>query len=321
MNSLEQIARQLEEHNNYLLVGHAIPDGDCIGSLLALYQGLQVMGKEVRMLLQHPIPAIYGYLPGFEMIELPEKMDAFNGIAVFLDCSDQERVDQQALKVLSSPRFTINLDHHQSNNHFADFNYVDSQAAATAEIIYTLLQELKVEITPGIAAALYAGIIMDTGSFLNGNTTPASMSIAADLISKGADVNQARINLFESKPWQEIMLLRVCLQHMEMSEDGKIASITLAYEDLAAIGATAFFPEGIINYTRMIAGVEVGLLFRETEPGQVKIGFRSKDNVNVAALAAKFDGGGHKQAAGARRQGKLDEVKAMVIQGVKDVIG
>lgn len=321
MNSLGEIVSQLNEHDNYLLVGHAIPDGDCIGSLSGLYQGLQALGKKVRILLQDPAPVIYGYLPGVEIIESPEELGAFDGVVVFLDCSDEERVGERARKVLNGRRLSINLDHHQGNSLFAEYNYVDEQAAAAAEIIYHLLRELKVDITAGMASALFAGIVMDTGSFLNGNTTPESMRIAAGLIAQGANVNQARINLFESKTWSEILLLRMCLQHLETSEDGKIAWITLPYEDLAAIGATAFFPEGLINYTRMIEGVEVGLLFRETEPGQVKIGFRSKMNVNVAAIAGQFDGGGHKQAAGGRQQGSLDEVRARVIQSVRDVIG
>ncbi len=321
MNSLGEIAKEIKQHNSYLLVGHAIPDGDCIGSLSGLYQGLEALGKEVRIMLQNPAPVIYGYLPGVEIIESPEMLGAFNGIVIFVDCSDEERVGEQARKVLTGRQFSINLDHHQGNSLFAEYNYVDEQAAAAAEIVYHLLRELKVDITAGIASGIFAGIVMDTGSFLNGNTTSESMRIAADLIALGADVNQARINLFESKTWPEILLLRICLQYLEISEDGKIAWITLPYEDLAMIGATAFFPEGLINYARMIEGVEVGLLFRETEPGQVKIGFRSKMNVNVAAIAGHFGGGGHKQAAGARQQGKLDEVKTRVIQSVRDVIG
>lgn len=321
MNSLERIAGLLAEEDNYLLVGHAIPDGDCIGSILGLYQGLQAMGRELRILLQDPAPAIYSYLPFIDRIETQEQLKDFNGVAVFLDCSDEERVGEDALKVLSNCRLTINIDHHQSNTYFADYNYVDAGAAAAAEIIYQLLLELKVKITPGIANALYAGIIMDTGSFLNGNTTPKVMRITADLLAQGADANLARIRLFESKTWQEILLLRLALQKMELSEDGKIAWINLNYEELSAIGATAFCPEGIINYTRMIEGVEVGLLFREIEPGQIKIGLRSKRDIDVAALAAKFNGGGHKQAAGARQQGDLSEIQIRVIQSVKDVIG
>ena len=321
MNSLAEIARQLEKDNNYLLVGHVIPDGDCVGSLLGLYQGLCAMGKKAGILLQDPVPALYGYLPHAHIIQSPGQLAVFNGVAVFLDCSDEERVGEQSLEVLTHSKSSINIDHHLSNNLFADFNYVDAQAAATAEIIYHLLLELKVEITPGIANALYAGIIMDTGSFLNGNTTTASMCISADLIAKGANVNQARINLFESKTWGEIRLMQLALQNMEISEDGKIAWITLPLADLTAIDAADFFPEGIINYTRMIKGVEVGLLFRETENEEVKIGFRSKMNVNVAAIAEQFNGGGHKQAAGARQQGNIAEVSSRVIQSVKDVIG
>lgn len=321
MNSLKEIAEQLKLNNDMILVGHAVPDGDCVGSILALYQGLQDKGKRVRVLLQDPAPQTYNYLEGIKQIESPLQVEGFKGTAVFLDCSDPERAGENSLQVLKNRSSTINIDHHRSNTYFADYNYVDWQAAATAEIVYQLLLKMKIEITADIANALYAGIIMDTGSFLNGNTTSQSMRISADLMDKGADVNAARVNLFESKLREETLLLQLGLQTLSFSEDGKIAWMLLPYEAVKGINALDLFPEGIINYTRMIKGVEVGLLFRETEPGQVKIGFRSKEQVDVASLAAEFGGGGHRQAAGARQGGSLNEVSQKVVARVKDVIG
>ncbi|MGE5390025.1 MAG: DHH family phosphoesterase, partial [Deltaproteobacteria bacterium] len=215
---------------------------------------------------------------------------------------------------------TFNLDHHRGNPQFGNYNYVDVDAAATAEIIYELLVALQVPVTPDIAQALFAGIVMDTGNFLNGNTTAKSLRIAADLIDSGVNIDHSRINLFESKPRAEVALMARALDNLEISSDGTMAWISLSYEEVAEAGALELYPETLINYTRMIDGVEVGMLFREIRPGTVKVGFRSKGKVDVASLASQFGGGGHLQAAGARQNGSLSEVIGRVLEVVKDVM-
>lgn len=271
------------------------------------------------MVLQDKVPSIYHYLHYSDEIRVIQQ-PVEGQIIIFLDCSDPQRVGQTALTMLPAGEFTINIDHHETNEYFAAYNFVDSKAAATAEIIYALLKVMKAEVTPEIANALYAGMVMDTGSFKYSNTTSHTLNIAAELLANGVDKNAARINLFESKSREEVLLLRLALQSIDFSEDGKIAWMILPYKETADLDALDLHPEGIINYTRMIEGVEVGLLFRETSPGQIKIGFRSKNQIDVAALAGEFNGGGHKQAAGARMEGTLEEVKNMVITKVRDVL-
>ncbi|MDD2585209.1 MAG: bifunctional oligoribonuclease/PAP phosphatase NrnA [Syntrophomonadaceae bacterium] len=320
MNSIAEIADQLTKRGKFTLTGHAIPDGDCIGSLLALYMFLKQLQKDVQVVLQDPLPPQYQYLNCADQVKLPEQLSGSLGTVIFLDCSDEQRVGEHLVDKLVENQGTINIDHHATNEFFGDYNYVNPVAAATAEIIYNILQELNANITPEMADALYAGIIMDTGKFLNTNTTAETMKIAGGLLDKGADVDKARIQLFESKLWGEMLVLRQGLQNLEISDDGKYAWIKLTYQEVKDIGGLDLHPEGIINYTRMIKGVEVGVLFRETSPGVVKIGFRSRGKVDVAALAKGFGGGGHKLAAGASRQGNLEEVCNMVIDVVKDVI-
>ena len=319
MNQLQEIAAQLLKHNYLILTGHAIPDGDCIGSMLGLHCALQNLGKKVEMILEDPVPAIYHYLPHWEDIRPPVISERHGFAAVYLDCSDQCRVSEEVRLVLQNAAVTINIDHHRDNSRFGDYYYVNPEAAATAEIIYELLHIMQIPIGQDVANCLYAGIIMDTGRFMNSNTTSLTMKVASELLQKGASVDLARNNLFESKPLAEVLLLKHALGHLTLSEDGKIAAMWLTLEEVKQAGAMDYHPEGIINYARMIAGVEVGLLFREVGIDQVKVGFRSRGRVDVASLAREFGGGGHRLAAGASFTGSLESVIALVLDRVKDV--
>jgi len=319
MNSIKEIAEVLLRMNDYTIVGHSIPDGDCIGSMLGLYLGLNDLNKQVQMVLSDPVPKRYHYLSAWDKVLKPTEFEASANI-IFLDCADKERIGPNILAKIKNPYCIINIDHHLQNEFYGNYNYVHPETAATGEIIYTLLQAMQLNISKEIADCLYAAIVMDTGSFMNSNTTANTMRIAAHLIEYGADVDQARIKLFESKSHQEVFLLRQALKHLGFSEDGKIAWMSLPYDEVKALNALDFHPEGIINYTRMIDGVKVGILFRETKPGVVKIGFRSKGETDVAQIAAYFKGGGHRQAAGAQQEGSLEEVMLRVINKVKDVI-
>jgi phosphoesterase RecJ-like protein len=320
MNSITEIAEQLHLTDNFIIIGHAIPDGDCIGSMLGLYWGLKASGKQARMFVDGSVPAIYHYLAGWEKIRPADELVPGLENIILVDCADRERVGDKMLQRIEDRPVFINIDHHLQSTPYASYNYVDPVAAATGEIIFDLLPAMGVDITPQIADGLYAAILMDTGRFMNNNTTPTTMRVAAELIDLGADIDQARINLFESKSHLEVLLLGQALKHIDFSEDGRIAWMSLPYDEVKSINALDFHPEGIINYTRMIDGVEVGLLFRETEPGVIKIGFRSKGDTNVAAIAQALNGGGHRQAAGARQEGNLEEVRERVISMVKDVI-
>jgi phosphoesterase RecJ-like protein len=319
INTLQQISEKLRAEDNFVLVGHAIPDGDCIGSLVGLYLGLRSIGKNCAMYLADPVPPIYRYLNGTEQIQ-PLKETVIARTVVYLDCSDAMRVGENAVNYIAQPQVTINIDHHYTNELFAHYNLVDAQAAATAEIIFNLLDNMGIRIDKDIANALYAGIVMDTGKFSYSNTTGQTLRTAAALLETGLDKDAVRINLFESRPRAEIQLLSAALQSLAFSDDGRIAWMTLSYPQMCELDALEVYPEDIINYTRMIQGVEVGLLFREISPGVIKIGFRSKHKVDVAAIAAKWGGGGHKQAAGARTSGTLEDVQRLVISSVRDVL-
>ena len=320
MNRLESIGKQLSTLDNYVIVGHSIPDGDSVGSLLALFLALNRMGKKAAIIMQDNLSSIYRYLPAVDNFSQPDDIELMPENVIFLDCSRIDRIGEELLERFEDRRITINIDHHHDNDFFGDYNYVDPVASSTAEIIYQLLKVMGVEISREIADCIYAGIVMDTGSFMNSNTTSTTMRIASELLLAGASVDLARNNLLESKPREEVSLLCLGLQHLEFYREGKIACMKLPFEEVRKIDALNIHPEGTINYVRSIQGVEVALMLREVNPGLIKIGYRSKTQVDVAALAARLGGGGHKRAAGAKKSGSLDQVCSLVIDMVEDVL-
>lgn len=320
MNSLEEIADEIRKRSRFWLVSHATPDGDSIGSLLALHQGLRALGKQSIMVLKDPVPRIYHYLQDNDSVISPGEVKGNMEQVIFLDCADPERAGQEVLNLIAPNGFFVNIDHHQSNTLFADLNYVQPQAAATAELVYKLLKLLEIKINKSMANALYAAIVQDTGSFQHSNTSSNTFRIAAELLECGVELSKTKINLFESKKQAEINLLGHALNSIKFSPEGKIAWMTISYQDALKLGAVDLHPEGIINHTLMVEGVEVGLLFREIKPGHIKIGFRSKSSADVSKLAAAFGGGGHRQAAGAQMDDSLEECMDRVIKAVRDVI-
>ena len=318
-NKLESIAEIIKEYDNYILIGHILPDGDCLGSMIALFLGLEKMGKSVEMYLHDPTPSIYQYLASASAIKKLSPTVSNDKKLIFLDCSELERVDQE-ISYFKDANLFINIDHHLGNTLFAKYNHVDTKAAATGEIIYDLLKKLNVEIDSEMAEALYIAIIMDTGNFQYSNTKSKTFKIAAELLDAGVDLEKVRTNLFESKSMKELALTKLALESIKRTSDGKIAWITLKHDEVNALGLEDYHPEGIISYARAIKGVEVGVLFREISPDVVKIGFRSKGDLDVSLLAAKFGGGGHKQASGAKQTGEIDEVINRVIDCTKEVL-
>ncbi len=320
MDTLKVIGQQLSVSDDYVIIGHSIPDGDSVGSILALYLALTGLGKRVKIIMQDPLSSVYEYLPTVDRFCSPDDIETMPENIILLDCSRLDRIGEQLLNRLHKRKMTVNIDHHQDNEMFGDYNFVNPLASSVAEIIFQLLTTMEIAINSEIANCLYAGIVMDTSSFMNSNTTSTTMKTAALLIEQGADVDLARNNLLESKPYEEVLLLRQGLMHLEFHHHGRIACMKLPYEEVREIDALDAHPEGSINYLRSIRGVEVALLFREVSPGMVKIGYRSKDQVDVAALAQRLGGGGHKRAAGAQKKGSIEEVSSLVIEMVEDVL-
>lgn len=317
------ISEVLRAAGKVALFFHVMPDGDAIGSALALWAGLRSLNKEARVFSSDQVPRAYRFLPFSRNVEKigPDAVltDRFD-VAVFLDCTDPER-SGNALQAIGSATAVVNVDHHVTNSMFGDHRWVDPGAAATGELVYWLLRELGVNLTPEIATCLYVAIISDTGRFTYSNTTPSSLRISAELIEAGVSPHSVAEELYETKSVAGTRLLAMALSTLELSEGGRVAWLQVTRDALRAAGASDEDTEGIVNFTRMIAGVEMGLLFREEAENRVRVAFRSRCRIDVSRLASRFGGGGHPRAAGCTLRGRLDEVKAAVLREALSMAG
>ena len=313
MEPLVEIADSLNKAKEVLILSHIIPDGDCLGSALALALALQNDGKKVIVINEDEVPDMYTFLPGsnsirkiIEFIDLPQ-------LVVVVDSSDPERVGEQ-LSELFKGKKVINIDHHVSNTKYGDINYVDTNVPATGELVYELLSYMGMPLTASIATNLYTAIVTDSGSFQYESVRPRTLEIAGKLMKEGADLAAVRENLWETRSLVNIRLLAKVLPELQLSEDGLISWVSISKKLQEKLGAKSEHCEGLINYPRSIAGVEIGILFREIEEEVIKVGFRSKSKVDVNLLAAEFGGGGHARAAGCTVKGKMETVINKVIE-------
>lgn len=328
MNNLNKIAAKLKEGERFLLLGHVMPDGDCIGSMLALSLALERAGKEAILALPGPVPSIYLFLPAIERILVNPSLgdlgpENFSAVIV-IDTSVPERLGDlaglvNALRATGVP--VILIDHHVSASPYGDLNFIDPEAAAAGEIVHDLLKLLGYEVDQGIATCLYVALATDTGGFRYETTTPATHRRIAEFIEAGANVREISLRVFEEKPRKTIEALRAALNTLELSPCGRVAWMILTQEVVGKLGLTDEHTDGIVGYGRMIEGVEVALFFRELGNNQVKVSFRSKNFVDVSRLAAQFGGGGHLRAAGALIRGDLEGVKAAVIEATLATLG
>lgn len=315
MNSkLAKIAEVIKNHDTILITAHVLPDGDSIGSIVGLGLALESLGKEVYLVMQDKVPDMYRFLPGTEKILFPHKLSAKPKLAVFLDCSDISRVGDNWIETYIQDIPVINIDHHISNEYFGTYNYVDAQAAATAEIVYSLIIKLDIRITKEMAAALYTGIVMDTGSFRYQNTTQQTFTIAASLLEKGIDLSIIRENIYERKSLKNFQLISAAIDNLQFGVGGKVAWTYLDQEIMQKLHADAEHCEGIVSYPISLENVKIGLFFREVENGDVKVGMRCRTGYDVNKIALMFGGGGHKQAAGCTVRGPLQKAINQVIE-------
>lgn len=317
--SYDTAIERLRAVKRVLIVSHANPDGDAIGSTLALGMGLRELGLDVVMYNEDPLPHSLRFLPHVK--ELTQKLPTATAIdlAVMVDCSQPHRVSK-AFEALVPQVPLMMIDHHLINGAAPEGNCVDVTAAATGHVVYELLTRMGVTITPSIATLVYTTVVMDTGFFCYSNTTPGVFELAAQLVRKGAspsDVSQAAL---ENNPPAQLKLLPLVLETMEFHFEDQCASIVLTQQMLEEAQATPDMAEDFINFARSVKGVEVAVLFREREQGVYKISFRSKKRINVAELASRFDGGGHFHAAGCTIKKTLPEVRSLILAAVESVL-
>ncbi|NLT96039.1 MAG: bifunctional oligoribonuclease/PAP phosphatase NrnA [Clostridia bacterium] len=320
MTEIVKIKEQIKKSDKITIVSHCHPDGDALGSQIALALGLEQLGMEVTMINKDPVPQTYRFLKNWELIKPHDENTGPSALMIFLDCATLDRVGYPVENIVGSNSVVINIDHHISNTNFGHLNWVEPSAAATAELIYDLLGLLHVKIDKDIATALYTGISTDTGSFLYENTTATTHLVVSDLINRGADVGLVRLNYYENINISKINLLKYILNNLKFCSDNKICWAAIKQYDFASSGATDQDTEGLINYLKNISGVEVAIIFREMAPEQVKVSFRSKKWADVNLVAEKFGGGGHPRASGCTVNEDLDKAISSVLRVVMESV-
>jgi bifunctional oligoribonuclease and PAP phosphatase NrnA len=300
--AIEQVANEIRSRDRFLLTAHEGPDGDALGSLLGMHHLLTALGKDSVMFLaakEFPLPIEYRFLPLEEVFhEAPA--DMADRAAIFLDCGNIDRMPVDFLA--ADDVFTINVDHHHDNTLFGDVNLVEVDASCTAEIVYELAVLLGVEITAEMAAALYVGLVTDTGKFMYENTNARTHRIAADLIEAGVEVDETYRRLYEHVPLEKLRLLSRALDGIQHHCEGRLVLAYISVADYEASGAGEEMTEGIIDHLRSVEGARVAALIRDLgDRGRAarKVSLRSSDGaVDVSAIARVNGGGGHKRAAG-----------------------
>jgi bifunctional oligoribonuclease and PAP phosphatase NrnA len=310
-----EVAEALRSHDRFLLVTHENPDGDALGSLLAMKLALDSLGKDSEMYLygDAPLPREYGFMP-LDGLRREPPDDADQRVLVALDCANEQRLGPDTSLLEHAP-LTIDVDHHHDNSRFGDVNLVVGDASSTGEVLRDLFAELEVELTPEIAEALYIAVVTDTGRFQYTNTTPKALRLAAELVEAGADVHRVFQGVYESVEFAKLKLLGRALERAQVYEGGRLVVSYLLRSDFSDLNVAEAYSEGMIDYLRAVEGADMAALIREPPrkgPAR-RISLRaSNDELDVSAIARKSGGGGHRQAAGFSSDASVEEITRFI---------
>jgi phosphoesterase RecJ-like protein len=299
VSTREQVLREIAAGDRFVVVSHERPDGDALGSLVAMQGVLRALGKDSVIVIppeDFPLPHEYRFF-ALDGLATDPPADLELRTAIFLDCGNLERTQLAALREVET---IVNIDHHHDNTRFGTVNHVVEEASSTAELVWDLLPGLGVELTPQIAEALYVGLVTDTGRFSYENTTPRAHVMAAELIEAGVDVATIYRQVYEGVPFEKLELLARALASVTRFDEGRLTVAMLTAADFEETGADASHAEGIIDQVRTVAGTKVAVLIRDVDDdhGGRRVSLRATDDdVDVSAIARAFGGGGHRRAA------------------------
>lgn len=310
--TIDHIKEEIEKAKKIVLLTHESPDGDAIGSSLAMYLALKGMGKEVDVIIPE-YSKTFAFLPGAD--EIKQESSENYDLAIALDCADMKRLNGWS-NYFEDAKTTISIDHHGSNKMFADYNFVDPVSPACAQILVVVLQGLEVEITKAIGTCLLTGIITDTGGFQYPGVNTETFEFAAWLLRIGVNVSDIYKRVLQVKTKPNFELSKLVTERLEFFEDGKITFTYITKEDEKNVKANTGDHEGLVEIGRDIEGVEVAIFLRETDKG-FKASLRSNSKVNVSDVCILFGGGGHPRAAGCNIPGTLEQVKEKILSHVK----
>ena len=299
MEDYQAILQVFDQHQSFALSTHVNPDGDALGSELALYSFLKDLGKQVKIFNTDIAPKNYKFLPFYDAI-LPVKafQDDYPEVLVVLDASVLKRIGKYLSRSLIPTKAIVNIDHHATTDHFGDYNLVETDASSTSEIIYRLIRHHGTPIGKERALCLYTGIMFDTGCFRYSNSTPMAHHVAADLIKEGISTDEVYRAVYETLPISTLFLFGEVFQTLGTTPDGKIGWLYATQEMFRKTGTTRDDVDSFINHIRSVDTVEVAILVSEQKNGESKVSLRSKSSIDVGEIASVFGGGGHQRAAG-----------------------
>jgi phosphoesterase RecJ-like protein len=309
---LQPVADAIRSHDRFVVVTHENPDGDALGSVLAMDLALDQLGKDGMMYLSGttPLPPEYAFMPLGELRREPPQ-DADDRVVLALDCANERRLGPDVQWAKSAP-LVVNVDHHHDNTRFGRINVIVPDASSTGEILRDLFRLLEVRLTPAIAEALYIALVTDTGRFQYANTTPKALRLAAELIEAGANFHRVFQDVYENVAFAKLKLVARALERAKVYEGGRLVVSYLKRRDFADAGAEEPFAEGIIDYLRGVEGAELAALIREppTANGPARrVSLRTTaEDLDVSAIARKSGGGGHRMAAGFSSERSVSEI-------------
>ncbi len=319
--TFEQIGEVLRSHHSFILLSHVRPDGDAIGSQLALGFALMAMGKSVRLVNEDGLPENLAFLLGADRIETPPADPLDVEVAIALDTATKPRLGDGALHAASKARIWLNIDHHVSNPKYGDLNLIDSTSPATGQILYDLITKLDLPMPDETRDSIYVAVSTDTGSFQYPSTTAKTYEMAADLIRRGLDVGTINSQTYDENPYRRLELMRALLNTLERSDDGLVAHWEMRDQTRVDLALRPEDSEGLIDIIRAIRGVQLAVFFEELPDGKIRVSMRSKDRrYDVCNIATRFGGGGHALAAGIRMKGPLEDAKKLVLDAIRHSI-
>ncbi|HKV45818.1 MAG TPA: DHHA1 domain-containing protein [bacterium] len=296
MHRAARIAETLQSRRSVLLLNHVAPDGDCLGSTLALAQALRARGQRAVVGSADGLPTMYQFLPGSEQVvaEIPagETFDA----VVFMECSSPERAGGLVARAAGVPVW-VNIDHHVSNSGYGDLVLLDTEAAAVAEVVLPIVKALHPVLDADTATCLLTALLTDTGGFHHASVTPRSFQIAAELVAAGASPTAVYTQVYENRSVGSLRLLGMALSRLTVAEAGRVVWTVVTQAMLKEAGASMDESEGIVGAIRAIRGAQVAVLFKE-EPEGIHVSLRAQGGVRANVIAEAFGGGGHAAAAG-----------------------
>ena len=313
---IQQIAAALRARQRFVISSHSRPDGDSIGSQLAMAFGLLALGKQVTVVNLDPAAQQFMAFPGVPEITIAPAVEGDFDAAIVMECSDYARTGVAGLDRF----FTINIDHHPGNSRYGQINWFDPSAAACAEMVFDLVQGLGVPLSIEIATHVYIAILTDTGSFHFSNLSPRTFDICRQLLEAGIDPVRIARQVYDSSNLGRLKLCGAIMTGMQVDDSGRIAVLYVDHAMATAAGATYDDTEGVINQPLTVKELQAVVFFKQTAGDEYRVSMRSKGDVDVGVVAKEFGGGGHKNAAGCTVRGKIDELRRTLVAKITRAI-